>query len=171
MITAVSIKKLLVAETSAVKADLTKESIEELISSGKEIRNVHQDTWSFEEAEGTSTPYKNELNSKVYRITRDKGDVTMNFTLGEYSLENMKEFKGGSVTGGVYKRGDEVEQIHKCLLAQTKDGIWIILPKAEISARSAYTDGAVGQAVVGTALEPDVEGVGTEYWYDPSVGA
>ena len=171
MITAVSIKKLLVAETTDVKADLTKTTIEALIKSGKEIKNVHQETWSFEEAEGTATPYKNELTGGVYRVTRDKGDVTMNFTLGQYTLEDLKTFKGGTVLAGVYKRGAGVEQIHKCLLAQTKDGIWIILPKAEIVARSAYGDGAVGQAVVGTALEPDGKDVSTEYWYDPSVGA
>ena len=61
MIIAEGIKKLYYVESSEIKADLTIETVKTLIESAKEITNVHQDTWSIEEAEATRTHIKNEL--------------------------------------------------------------------------------------------------------------
>ena len=52
-ITAVNIKKLWYGETSAISADVTGQTLHTLLQGEtlKEVSNIHQDTWTFEEAE------------------------------------------------------------------------------------------------------------------------
>lgn len=50
----------------------------------------------------------------------------------------------------------------------TRRSVLCFLPYANIVAREANTDGAVGIAVVATMLEPLNEAVMPEYWFDAS---
>lgn len=91
-ITAVNIKKLWYGETSGISTDLTGQALHTLLQGEtlKEIKNIHQDTWTIEEAEASRTNYKNQLTNQTYRSDKEMGDVTVNFTIGEYDYPTKK---------------------------------------------------------------------------------
>lgn len=148
---------------------LTAESLKAMLSAQgtKEIKNVHQDTWTIEEAESSQDSYRNQLTGMVYRRgSKTMGEVTFAFTIGRYDFETKKELMGGTATANSWARSKQPTDIKRCLIALTEDGVYCVLTYADISAREANTDGAVGIAVVGTALEPENEAISSEYWFD-----
>lgn len=170
-ISAIDIKKLWYAETSAVTADLTGTLLKTILGSAKEITNVHQDTWTIDESEPTQDSYRNQLTGNIYRFgSKQMGDVTFNFTIGRYDYVTKKDLLGGDIINvdKGWKRARGAVDIKKCLIALTEDDQYCVLPYANVVAREASTDGAVGIAVVGTAMEPETETIMPEYWFDAS---
>lgn len=170
-ISAIDIKKLWYDETSAVTADLTGTLLSTILESAKEITNVHQDTWTIDEREPTQNSYRNQLTGNIYRFgSKQMGDVTFNFTIGRYDYVTKKDLLGGDVinTDKGWKRARGAVEIKKCLIALTEDDQYCVLPYANVVAREASTDGAVGIAVIGTAMEPETETIMPEYWFDAS---
>ena len=170
-ISAIDIKKLWYAETSAVTADLTGTLLKSILESAKEITNVHQDTWTIDESEPTQDSYRNQLTGNIYRFgSKQMGDVTFNFTIGRYDYVTKKDLLGGDIINvdKGWKRARGAVDIKKCLIALTEDDQYCVLPYANVVAREASTDGAVGLAVVGTAMEPETETIMPEYWFDAS---
>lgn len=170
----VGIKRLLYADTSKVTGDLTPAMLKSIIDDPetKEVTNVHQDTWSIAESEASVTRYNNQLTKKPYRQSVELGEVSMNFTIGEYDFTTKKELMGGQTitkSGGSevigWKRSREYEEINKCLMALSEDNVWVVFPKGAVFTLEAETDGAVGLAVVGTAMEPENTAISSEYWY------
>lgn len=181
MITAAGIKKILYAETSVVTADLTPALVKAMIAAAKtaknEVLNVHGDTWTLEEAEASVTGYKNALTGQKYRQDIEMGDITANFTIGQYENQQKADLMGGEALkkGGSgsdkdvaigWKRAQGIVEKYKCMMFLTKDDQWCIFPKAQVVAREANTDKAVGLAVKAIALEPDNKAVSSEYWFD-----
>lgn len=220
----------------ASEADLTGTALYNMIKSvggtAKKVDNVHQDTWSIEESEPSQDFYKNQLTGSNYREgKKTMGDVTFNFTIGQYDYITKEALMGGnkvsatayawkngnvkvytlketpsttdkaysdsaltteltiaSVASGTsitigsttytksaadnetiytgWKRARGVVNIKKLLVALTEDDVYVVLPYANITTREANTDGAIGLAVVGTALEPKSTSVSPEYWFD-----
>lgn len=170
-ISAIDIKKLWYAETSAVTADLTGTLLKTILGSAKEITNVHQDTWTIDESEPTQDSYRNQLTGNIYRFgSKQMGEVTFNFTIGRYDYVTKKDLLGGDIINvdKGWKRARGAVEIKKCLIALTEDDQYCVLPYANVVAREASTDGAVGLAVVGTAMEPETETIMPEYWFDAS---
>ena len=170
-ISAIDIKKLWYAETSAVTADLTGTLLSTILRSAKEITNVHQDTWTVDESEPTQDSYRNQLTGNIYRFgAKLMGEVTFNFTIGRYDYVTKKDLLGGDVinTDKGWKRARGAVEIKKCLIALTEDDQYCVLPYANVVAREASTDGAVGLAVIGTAMEPETGTIMPEYWFDAS---
>lgn len=170
-ISAIDIKKLWYAETSAVTADLTGTLLSTILEGAKEITNVHQDTWTIDESEPTQDSYRNQLTGNIYRFgAKQMGEVTFNFTIGRYDYVTKKDLLGGDVinTDKGWKRARGAVEIKKCLIALTEDDQYCVLPYANVVAREASTDGAVGLAVIGTAMEPETETIMPEYWFDAS---
>lgn len=168
-ITAVNIKKLWYGDTSEITAKVTGQTLFAMLEQLTEVKNVHQDTWTLEEAEASKTNFKNQLTGKTYRSDKEMGDVAMNFTLGEYDYQTKADLLGGTATETSWERAAEKVNIEKCLVGLTEDDQYIVIPRADIAAREATTDKAVGLPVVGTELEPTVDGVAPEYWFDSSV--
>lgn len=168
---AVDIKQLWYAETTAVTADLTGAILATILKTAKEVKNVHQDTWSIEEAEPSVTSYKNQITGSNYRQTKEMGDLVMSFTIGQYDYTTKKDLMGGTLinTDKGWKRERGVVDIYKCMIALTEDNQYVVFPKATSITREANTDGAIGLAVSATALEPDNSDVSSEYWFDSSV--
>ena len=170
-ISAIDIKKLWYAETSAVTADLTGTLLKTILGSAKEITNVHQDTWTIDESEPTQDSYRNQLTGNIYRFgAKQMGEVTFNFTIGRYDYVTKKDLLGGDIINvdKGWKRARGAVEIKKCLIALTEDDQYCVLPYANVVAREASTDGAVGLAVIGTAMEPETETIMPEYWFDAS---
>lgn len=168
-VSAVDIKKLWYGDISVITADLTGAALYALINGNnlKEVLNIHQDTWSIEESESSQDSYKNQLTGATYRMgAKTMGDVTFNWTIGQYDYALKAEFLGGKAEGNTWKRARGIVEIKKCLVALTEDDQYCVLPKANISAREANTDGAIGIAVIGTMLEPDNQQIMPEYWFD-----
>ena len=152
---------------------MTGTALHTLISGGDvtEITNVHQDTWTIDETEPTQDSYRNQLTGNIYRFgAKQMGEVTFNFTIGRYDYPTKAALLGGEAisTDKGWKRARGVVDIKKCLIALTEDDQYCVLPYANVVAREASTDGAVGLAVVGTAMEPDNEAIMPEYWFDAS---
>lgn len=168
-VSAVDIQRLWHTDPSAITEDLTGAALKAILTSAKEVTNIHQDTWTIEEGEPSQDSYKNQLTGATYRMgAKTMGDVTFNWTIGQYDYETKAEFMGGTATDTTWKRQRGAVTIHKALIALTLDGQYCVLPKANITTREAQTDGAIGLAVVGTMMEPDNTAVSAEYWFDKS---
>lgn len=178
---AANIKRILYADASVVTADITPEIAKSLIQAAiaakDEVKNVHQDTWSLDEAETSPTGYTNQLTGKIYRYDQgNAGDITPSFSIGQYDWKTKADLMGGTIItkGGTgadkddaigWKRASEKVVINKVLFCLTDDGVWFIFPNAQIAAREANTDKAIAIAVRGLVQEPKVEGVASEYNY------
>lgn len=139
---------------------------------GTEIKNVHQDTWSIDEAEPSQDSYRNQLTGMVYRRgTKTMGEVTFSFTIGRYDFVTKAALMGGTVImdgdkAVGWERSKTPVTKRLCLTALTEDGVYCVLTNADIVAREANTDGAVGIAVTALALEPENEEISSEYWFN-----
>ena len=90
MITAVEIDELYYAEpiktVTTPAAGLAGAEVATILKNAatKRVKNVHGDTYQYEEAEASVTRYKNALTGEYYRETSEPGEVKINFTIGEY---------------------------------------------------------------------------------------
>ena len=174
---AAGISRVIYAETNLVTGGLTgaalKTIIDAAVAAGHEVENIHGETWNLEESEPSVTRYKNQLTGQNYRQDTVMGDIQASFTIGKYDYQTKANLMGGEVikngenTIG-WKRAAGVTEIYKCLICKTDDDQWCVFPKAAIVTRETNADKAIGLAVAGTAMEPDVEGVHSEYWFDGS---
>lgn len=171
-ISAVDIKELHYGPVSLIQEDLTAEALKALLAGGdlKKVQNIHQDTWTIEEAEASQDSYKDQLTGLTYRRgKKTMGDLTFNWTIGRYDYETKKDFIGGTTIGeNGWKRSREADDVNYLLIALTQDNQYCVLPEASVMAREAQTDGAIGIAVIGTMLIPENEAVAPEYWFDKS---
>lgn len=165
------IKRLWYTDTDLVTADLTGTLLASIIKNAKtkEVENVHQDTWSIEEGQPTQDGYRNQLTGSIYRMgSKTMGEVTFNWTIGQYDYPTKADLLGGTATATTWKRARGIVEIKKCLIGLTEDDQYCVLPYANVAANEANTDGAIGLAVIGTAMEPKNKEISPEYWFDSS---
>lgn len=178
-VSAVSIKKLWHIDPSMVndfKATITGSDLYAFIhptdsTKCEEIKNIHQDTWTLEESESSQDSYRNQLTGSVYRMgVKQMGDITVNFTIGQYDYDLKAKFLGGKVSegGNGWERPRGIFEVQRGFIALTADDQYCFLPKCNVNAHEANTDGAIGIAIVATAMEPDNELISPEYWFDTS---
>lgn len=104
MITAVEIDELYYAEpiktVTTPAAGLTGAEVATILKNAatKRVKNVHGDTYQYEEAEASVTRYKNALTGEYYRETSEPGEVKINFTIGEYDYATKADLQGGKAT-------------------------------------------------------------------------
>ena len=155
---------------------------EETTGTAKEIENVHQDTWQIDESEASQDSYRNQLTGHVYRLgKRQMGELTVNFTVGQYDYKTKAALMGGDVldntgakvtnpTGAAtevgWARAKDTVEMYKTLIALTVDNVYVCVSRSSLGARESSTDGAIGMAMSGTMTDPVTAGVGAEYWYD-----
>ncbi len=171
----IGIKQLWYGDVISVATNLTQSGVAALISASTEIKNVHQDTWGYTEDDPSTTDYKNELSGLTYfRDVTEKGNKTINFTMGEYDYETKAALMGGTIiqdsstppkTVG-WKSDGSLELIHKSIIALTKTGTYIIFTNANIVAKSDQQQKAIGLGVNAVAEENPAAGVEDEYWFD-----
>ena len=165
MISAIDIKELMYAD--CVTDAVTATTLKALIAKATKVPNVHQDTWSIEESEATQDSYKDQLSGMTYRMgAKTMGDVTFNFTIGQYDYKTKTDLMGGTNTENSWIRSRTPVEIRKTMIALTEDDVYCVLPVANINARESNTDGAVGISVVATMLIPEETTIAPEYWFD-----
>lgn len=166
-ISSINIKKLWYGDVLATAPTLTAEGMKALVAKMTEIKNVHQDTWTIDESEPSQDSYRNQLTGKVYRRgTKTMGEVSFAFTIGRYDFDMKAALMGGTATATSWARANGAVSIAKAMVALTEDDVYCVLSNADLSAREANTDGAVGIAVTALAMEPENEAVASEYWVD-----
>lgn len=174
-VTAVGISELYYGPVITVNTNLdgTSAHIAALKAAMTQVKNVHQDTWSLEEAEPTQDSYRNQLTQNVYRMgTKQMGDVTINFTIGSYDYDLKAALLGGEViedstnqTIG-WHRAKGSTDVKKAFLAVTEDHQVVVFPKCNVMASETASDGAISIRMSATVLEPEQTGVYPEYWFD-----
>lgn len=136
---------------------LSAKELKAWIATAKQVKNVHQDTWNFEEGEPTKTTYKNQLTKKVYRSKTEPGDITVKFSIGKLDFEVKKDFKGGVATEDKYSAPSMYQDKYMTLAALTEDDVYVVLTKANVTANDVTTDDAIAMAVTATPEEPDIQ--------------
>jgi len=135
----------------------------------KQIQNVHATTWTYEEQEGTSTDYINQLNGQTYYKDIQPGSRAINFTIGQYDYATKADLQGGTATATSWTAPENQGLINKCMVAVTKDDTYIAIPKAQISARTGMVESKlIGVMLTATPLETGVAGLAPEAWFDAS---
>lgn len=175
MNTFIGIKKLWYGSeiTDATTIDTAAE-IESLISGQNsgftEVTNVHEDTWGYEESDPEVTEYNNELTGQPYYIDNVKqGQPTISFTLGEYEYQQKADLQGGAVVENSsvvvgWSRATSLETIYKSIIALSKTGVYIVFPKAQITAKGDTQEKNIGLGIQAKAVESTHAGVAMEYW-------
>ncbi len=173
MITAVEIDELYYADpikaVATIASGLTGAEVAAILKDAKtkQVKNVHGDTYQYEESEASVTRYKNALTGEYYRESSEPGEVKINFTIGEYEYATKADLQGGTATDKSWERG-KYKPIRKCVIGKSKDGVYVVFPKAAINARGSNTDKAIGLAVAATPLTTGIEGLASEKWFDES---
>ena len=147
---------------------LTGAKLKTLLPTLKKVDNIHGETFKYEETEPSVTSHKNQLTGKTYRQDQVDGEVKISFTIGEYDFETKAALQGGTATATSWARAEQSSLIHNSIVGLSKDGVYIVFPKANCVANGADTDKAVGLSVSATAIDTGVAGLNTEYWFDKS---
>lgn len=148
-------------------ASLTGAKLKTLLASMTEVKNLHGKTFKYEETAPNVTYHKNQLTGKPYRNTTEDGEIKMSFTIGAYDFKTKADFQGGTATDKNWQRGNS-ESAYKSIVGVAKDGVYVVFPKASISANGADSDEAIGLAIVATAMDTGIAGLVSEYWFDAS---
>ena len=146
-----------------------------LVASLTEIKNVHEGTWGYSHDDPQVTEYVNELNGQpYYRDKESLGARTINFTLGVYEFKQKADLQGGSViTEGEgqaqkeigWKSSGALENVNKCIIAQTKTGNWIVFSNASIVAKGDQQDKNIGLGITAVCMENENNSVEAEYMF------
>ena len=173
--TIVDIAQLFYAEPITSIADaqdgLTGAEVKALIddTDTKQIVNVHGDTWSYEEEEGTTTPFRNQLNGNTYYVDYQQGSTNISFSVGQYDYATKAELQGGTATTASWERPETSKVIYKSFVAVTKDDTYIVIPKAQITSRGGMIESKlIGLLLTATPVETGVAGLAPEKWFDAS---
>lgn len=127
------------------------------LATAKKVKNVHQDTWNYEEGEATITKYKNQLTKTAYRQSVEPGDASIKFSIGQYDFDVKKDFKGGVATENKHAAAKTYNPKDMTIAALTEDDVYIVFTKAGVTANDISTDGAIALAVTASPMEPDIE--------------
>lgn len=161
MNTIVSIEKLYygnVLTTGSLLPAEIKAAIE--ATTTKQITNVHDTTWTFEEEDPSTTDYNNQLNGQTYYRDSTPGAVTMNFSVGQYEFETVADLKGGTGTSKHWTAPETSSLIYKSMFAITKDGTVIVFPRADVSAQWGMIEDKVhGLICTATMMDTGVAGL------------
>lgn len=144
-----------------------------------EVLNSHDGTWGYSQDDPSVTEYKNELNGQVYyRDKTDEGAKTITFSMGVYAWKNKVDLQGGKMLDSKGKETTEaanavgwassqdLENINKAIIAQTKTGNYIVFSNGAIVAKGDQQDKNIALGVSAVAMESETAGVAGEYLYD-----
>ncbi len=155
-----------------------------------EVKNSHQDTFTYEQEDPSVTDYINELTGRpYYRDTTEAGNKTISWTMGEYGFADRVRLIGGTAcdsngkeydadTIGNASESDLVSWVspegmpplvEMTVAARTKTGNLIVFPNAGIVAKTDTQEKALGLGITATAQDPGEDGESDEVLYDGSV--
>lgn len=158
-----------ISKVTAPETGYSANELQTLLGTATEIKNVHQDTWSYEESDASVTDYVNELTGQpYYRDVTQASVPTINFTIGEYDFETKAALQGGKKGTDTWQRQGMNTIIEKCIVAMTKTGNFIVFPKANITGKGTMAEKNIGLGVSAVPLETGVNGLASEVWVDGS---
>lgn len=161
-----------------LKAACTPTTLAAWLKTATEVLNSHDGTWSYSQDDPSVTDYTNELNGQTYyRDKTSEGAKTIAFSIGVYSWKNKADLQGGDMldsTGAKtstesnavgWASNQDLENINKCLVAQTKTGNYIVFSNASIVAKGDQQDKNIALGITAVAMESDYSDVAAEYLY------
>lgn len=157
-----------IKSVTAPGTGLSKDEVLAVIADAKteEVKNVHQDTWGYEETDPQVEEYIDQLSGKPYfRDAEQQGVPTISFTMGEYDFKTKAALQGGKGDADSWERSNESEIIEKCIIAQAKTGDMIVFPRASIVAKGNFVQKNIGLGVSAVPVETGVEGLASEKWF------
>lgn len=167
--------------TDPLSEALTPKKLKDMVdgSSLTEVLNSHDGTWSYSQDDPSVTEYKNELNGQVYyRDKTDEGAKTITFSMGVYEWKNKVDLQGGKMldkTGAEtsdasqavgWASSQDLENINKAIIAETKTGNYIVFSNAAIVAKGDQQDKNIALGVSAVAMESETPNVAGEYLFD-----
>lgn len=170
----IGIKKLWYLDP--LSAEPTQSGLSALVAGATEVKNVHQDTWGYQQGDPTVTDYINELTGKsYYRDKVDEGQKTIQFTMGEYDFQTKADLQGGSVITESskavgWKSPTSPTLVNKAVIALTKTNSYVVFTNAAIVGRGDQQQKAIGLGVTAVAMESETVGISDEYWFDAPSG-
>lgn len=176
MNTFISLKKLWYGDVMTEAP--TAANIATLVNDPKftEVKNVHGDTWGYEESDPETTEYMNALTGVNYYVDMTKQGVpTIKFTMGEYEYKQKADLQGGKVITGTktnpvgWQKATELSIVYKSVVALSKTGVYIVFPKAQITGKGDTQEKNIGLGVTALCVEPDTAGLSAEYWLKSDV--
>lgn len=144
-----------------------------------EVLNSHEGTWGYSQDDPSVTDYINELNGQpYYRDKTSEGAKTITFSMGVYAWKNKADLQGGKMLDNKgaettqaesaigWASSQNLENVNKAIIAQTKTGNYIVFSNASIIAKGDQQDKNIALGVSAVAMESEATGVEGEYLYD-----
>lgn len=150
-------------------AAVTAATLKTWLGTATEVGNSHQGTWGYTEDDPTYTDYINELTGGIYyRDITAKGAKTINFTMGEYELEDLVALRGGAKVGTDegWSAASEPNIVNKGIVGQTKTGNYIVFSNAVIIGKGDQKEKNIGLGVAAVAMDNPNSGVASDYLFD-----
>lgn len=160
---------------------LTPAKLKTWLTTATKVGNSHDGTWGYSQDDPNVTDYINELNGQpYYKDKTSEGAKTITFSMGVYSWKNKADLQGGQMLdnkGAVtqteeqavgWSSSQDLENINKTVVAQTKTGNYIVFSNASIVAKGDQQDKNITLGVTAVALESETAGVEAEYLWDGS---
>lgn len=151
-----------------INEELTAAKLKTWIGTATEVKNSHDGTWGYTQDDPSVTDYINELTGKPYH--RDKttdGNKTITWTSGAFEFSQKADLQGGTSDNEHWESG-KVLFVNKAVCAKTKTGNYIVFTNADIIAKSAQQERAIGLGVTAVAMDNETQGVSDEYWFKGS---
>jgi hypothetical protein len=117
------------------------------------VGDVYQDTCTFVENDPTITEHKSETSRKKIVIKRSEG-YSLAFSIMDPTPDELKAFKGGTVTDGIWKEADTDEQISMCMEIAPAEGKTLVLSDVSVSAKINTTYSATGITLLEVTCTP-----------------
>ena len=156
-----------------ITAAVTPESLKAWLTAAntKEVKNVHQDTFQYNQDDPSVTDYINQVTGKpYYRDKTSEGSKTIAFTIGEYEFDDKVALQGGTlVKDGEETVGwsapDDLSLIYKGIVGLTKTGNYVVFTNAGIVGKTTMAEQNMGLGVTAAAMGNPTDGVKDEYWF------
>lgn len=136
-----------------ISTAVSKTSFEAWLKTAKEIKNVHEETWKYSQEDSTEEEYINELDGEAYYVDETKkGKKTIEFTIGEWEVDDRVALAGGTKDELGWVPPKETQNINKAFCGMTRNGNFILITKGKVVAKDNTQKKNIGLGIKVTAL-------------------
>lgn len=120
------------------------------------VGDVYQETCTFVENDKTTTEHKSETSKKKIVINKSEG-YKLQFSIMDPTAEELKAFKGGTVTGGVWTEADDDPQINMKMEIEPIVGKTLLLDDVSVTAKINTTYSSTGITLLEVVCVPQAK--------------
>lgn len=131
-------------------------------TAGFKTVDVYQDTATFKEGDGSTTTHKSETSSKKI-VVKQKGEKQLVFSIMDPSMEQRKDFEGGTYTPAetstpaTYEEPETYSPIKMAFIILPDDGDALHIARADVMGKINTTYAKTGITLMDVTADPETK--------------